>query len=339
MLNVAIVGVTGYTGEEILKLLLNHKNVKVTHLTSKIDKSEKINDLFLWLRKKVDLVCEDSVNIDDISKKASLVFLALPHKISMEFAPKFLSNGLKVIDLSADYRLPADIYKVWYGVGHRDEANIKNAVYGLPEINRKNIKSASLIANPGCYPTGSILASAPLVKEKVVELDNIIIDSKSGTTGAGRKPDVALSFAEVDENFKAYKINQHQHMPEIKDQLSILADVDVNITFVPHLVPMRRGILSTVYFEAKNNTDDKSVLGLYRKFYKGEPFVRVLDEGKFPQISDVVGTNFCDIGIKVQDKRIVVVSCIDNLTKGAAGQAVQNMNIISGLEETEALLW
>ena len=338
MLKVSIVGATGYTGEELLRLLFNHKDVEVVSLTAKIDKPEYASNLFSWYRAKNDLLCHNEVDINDISNKSQLVFLALPHRVSMEYAPEFLKRGLKVIDLSADYRLPKDIYKVWYGTEHKDESNISKAVYGLPELYRREIKKAQLIANPGCYPTSIILASAPLLKHNLVDVKNIIADSKSGVTGAGRKPDVSLSFGEVDQNLKAYKINKHQHMPEINKIMSDIAGKQIEITFVPHLIPMRRGILSTVYFESKKAMTAKYLVDFYKEFYKGETFVRVLGEGRFPQIQDVVRTNYCDLGVSAGNNKIVVVSCIDNLTKGAAGQAIQNMNIICGFDETEGFM-
>jgi N-acetyl-gamma-glutamyl-phosphate reductase len=211
-------------------------------------------------------------------------------------------------------------------------------VYGLPELYHDDIKKARLIANPGCYPTSAILGVAPMLKEKAVAEDSVIIDSKSGVTGAGRKPDLALAFSEVNENLKAYKVNEHQHKPEINKILSQVAGTKIDVVFTPHLIPMNRGILSTIYMKLAKKIDTNGAIDIYRKFYKGKPFVRIYDEGKLPQIRDIVGSNYCDIGVKVTSDKLITIACIDNLKKGAAGQAVQNMNIIAGFDETEGLV-
>ena len=336
MIKVGVVGATGYTGEEIIKILSRHSGVKITALSAIIDKPTKISEVFPALSGMCDIVCKE-LDVAEVSAACDLVFLALPHKVSMLFASKFLKAGRKVIDLSADYRLPGDVYQKWYGQGHKDMANIKNAVYGLPELYRKDIKGANLIANPGCYPTSAILGSAPLIKGGFVEPGDIIADSKSGVTGAGRKAALSLSFSEVDENLKAYKINAHQHKPEINQELGKLAGKDIDIVFTPHLIPMNRGILTTLYFKLKKKATSKELIAAYKKFYKNEPFVRVLDN-RLPETKNVVNSNFCDIGLSVTGDRVIVVSCIDNLTKGAAGQAVQNMNIMCGFDEKEGLI-
>ena len=337
MVKIGVVGATGYAGEEVIRILLNHKGVKITELSAIIDKEEPISSIFPAFKGKIDLICKKP-DPDGMAKNIDLVFLGLPHKVSMEIAPLFLKAKKLVIDLSADYRLAADVYKIWYGIEHKDKANIDEAVYGLPELYREKIKTARLLANPGCYPTGAILGIAPMLANKVINDSDIIVDSKSGVTGAGRKADIALSFAEVNENLKAYKVNEHQHKPEINKILSDVAGKAVNIVFTPHLIPMNRGILSTIYMKLNNKMDTKVISDLYRDFYKGRPFVRISDDGKLPQIRDVVGTNYCDIGIKVTDKNLIVIACIDNLKKGAAGQAVQNMNIMCGFAETEGLV-
>lgn len=336
MLNISVVGATGYTGEEIVKILSGHSGVKIKTLSAIIDKPTKISDLFPALSGKCDIICK-GLDVDEVLSSCDLVFLALPHKVSMRFAPRFLRYGKKVIDLSADYRLPAKVYKEWYGQEHKDKKNIEKAVYGLPELYRKDIKKASLIANPGCYPTSVILAAAPLVKEGLVELNDVIADSKSGVTGAGRKSSLSLIFSEVNESLKAYKVNVHQHKPEINQELTKLSGKDIDVVFTPHLIPINRGILSTLYFKLKIETTPKKLISVYEEFYKGEPFVRILQDG-LPQVRDVVNTNFCDIGLSITGKRAIVVSCIDNLTKGAAGQAVQNMNIMCGFDEKEGLI-
>jgi len=336
MLKIGVVGATGYAGEEVIKILINHKDVRITELQAVIDKEEPISSIFPGLKGKIDLVCK-SPDPAGMARNIDLVFLGLPHKVSMELAPAFLRCGKSVIDFSADYRLAPDVYKIWYGVEHKDKDNLPKAVYGLPELYYDAIKSAKLIANPGCYPTSVILGIAPMLKEKAIKTDCIIADSKSGVTGAGRKPDLALAFSEVNENLKAYKVNEHQHKPEITKILSEIAGKAIDVVFTPHLIPMNRGILSTIYLKLNKSLDTKAVIDIYKKFYKGKPFVRISDEGRLPQTRDVVFTNYCDIGLKAAGDTLIVVSCIDNLTKGAAGQAVQNMNIMCGFDETEAL--
>ena len=337
MLKVGVIGATGYTGEEMVKILSGHKKVNVTHLSAVIEKEEPISNIFPSLEGRIDKICKKP-NTDEAAKEADLLFLALPHRVSMGLAPKLLKSGKRVIDLSADYRLDPAAYKIWYGTEHKDKEFLPRAVYGLPEIYYSAIKSAKLVANPGCYPTSVILAIAPIVSAIEIDRASIIADSKSGVTGAGRKADIALSFGEVNENLKAYKVNEHQHKPEINKILSQIAGKEIDVIFTPHLIPMNRGILSTVYLPLKKKMDTKEAVELYKGFYKGKPFVRIYGEGKFPQIRDVVATNYCDIGIKITGTMAIVVSCIDNLKKGAAGQAVQNMNIMCGFEETEGLI-
>lgn len=336
MIKVGVVGATGYAGEEVIKILLGHKNVQITELSAVIDKEEPISALIPAFKGKLDIICKKP-DPAAMAKNVDLVFLALPHKVSMEIAPVFLNAGKIVIDLSADYRLESDIYKIWYGVEHKDKGNLDKAVYGLPELYSDRIKKAKLLSNPGCYPTGIILGIAPALKEKIVEQGRIIADSKSGATGAGRKADIGLLFSEINENLKAYKVNDHQHKPEINRYLSDVAGKAIDIIFTPHLIPMNRGILSTIYLRLTKKLDTKAVAEIYRNFYKGKPFVRICDAGKLPQVRDVVGTNYCDIGVKACGDDLIVVACIDNLKKGAAGQAVQNMNIICGFDETEGL--
>jgi len=339
MIKAAVVGATGYTGEELIGILSGHPDVEVTSLTAIVEGPVKFSTLFPHFKGKVDLICK-SLDVNEVSKVSDLVFLALPHRVSMEVAPKFLEKGKKVIDLSADYRLhDTKTYKRWYGIPHKDEGNLKNAVYGLPEVYRKRIKESNLIANPGCYPTGVILAALPMLKEKAYQPDYIIADSKSGLTGAGRKADINLCFGEVNENLKAYKINEHQHSPEINQELSLVANKKIEVVFVPHLIPVQRGILSTVYLKLKKGVSEKQIIDLYKKSYQKEPFVRVFEKGLLPQVKDVARTNFCDIGIKVDEKKglVIAVSAIDNLQKGASGQAAQNMNIMCGFEEKAGL--
>ncbi|MDD5428076.1 MAG: N-acetyl-gamma-glutamyl-phosphate reductase [Candidatus Omnitrophica bacterium] len=337
MIKVGILGATGYAGQEAIRILLRHKDVKITELARFSDTDEPISAVFPEFKGRIDLVCK-KIDPEAIAKNVDFVFLGLPHKAAMDIVPVFMKAGKSAIDISADYRLAPDVYKMWYGAEHKDKANLSKAVYGLPELYYSDIKKAKLIANPGCYPTSVILGIAPALKAKAIDPKNIIADSKSGTSGAGRKPDSALSFCEVNENLKAYKVNEHQHSPEINKILSAVSGGAINIVFTPHLIPMNRGILSTIYLRLNKKLDTKAVLDIYKDFYKGKPFVRISDEGKFPQIKDVVCTNYCDIGLKVTGETLIVISCIDNLTKGAAGQAIQNMNIMAGFDETEGLL-
>jgi len=336
MLKVGIVGATGYTGEELVKILVRHSQVSITSLSAIIDKPTKISDIFPSLAGKCDAVCKE-LDVDQVSKSCDLVFLALPHRVSMKYVPQFLKSGKKVIDLSADYRLSAGIYEKWYDAQHTDWDNLKEAVYGLPELYRDKINKAKLIANPGCYPTSIILGSLPIVKQGIAKVDTIIVDSKTGVTGAGRKAALPLSFAEVNESLKAYKVNTHQHKPEVNQELAKVTKKVVDIVFTPHLVPINRGILSTIYFKLKKDIDTKELANVYRKFYRTEPFVRVSSE-RLPEIKDVVNTNYCDIGVTATSSMAIIISCIDNLTKGAAGQAVQNMNIMCDFDEKEGLI-
>lgn len=332
MVKVAVVGATGYTGEELVEVLLKNDAVELTSLSAIVEKETQFSELYPKFGRRISLVCK-SLNIEKVSASSDLVFLALPHTVSMEIAPVFLKNGKKVIDLSADYRLPASIYEKWYSKKHADPVNLRKAVYGLPELNRDKIKNADLIANPGCYPTGIILGLLPMVKKIQETGAVIIIDAKSGVTGAGRKASISLLFGEVDENLKCYKPNEHQHMPEIEQVLSGAAGKEIKVNFIPHLIPMKRGILSTIYLQHKSLTEAEKIYAMYEDFFRHEPFVRVRPLGILPEIKDVVGTNFCDIGIKVSNGMVIIVSVIDNLLKGASGQAVQNMNIMMGIPE------
>ncbi|MCX5687062.1 MAG: N-acetyl-gamma-glutamyl-phosphate reductase [Candidatus Omnitrophica bacterium] len=317
MLKIGIMGSSGFAGEELIKILLAHPEVKITALAAKIEKTH-VSKMYPWANGMLDLDSYD-MSAEEVGKITDAVFLALPHKVSMDFTPCLLKQGKKVIDLSADFR-------------------IKNQVvlYGLPELYRKDIKDAGLIANPGCYPTSIILGCAPLLKNKIADTDYIICDSKSGVSGAGRTPTQALMFTEIAVNsFRPYKVNFHRHMPEIDQELSSLSGARVEVNFTPHLVPMERGILSTIYLKVAKKINTKEALKMYNDFYKGEYFVRVLEEGVLPDTKNVARSNFCDIGIKAFPERslVVVMTAIDNLVKGASGQAVQNMNIMYGFEE------
>jgi N-acetyl-gamma-glutamyl-phosphate reductase len=339
MIRAGIVGISGYSGKAVLELLLRHPNVRVTYVSA-YNTQGPIDDIWPSLRGRTKLVCEKF----DVSKAVELcdvVFLALPHTESMNFVGKLLKAGKRVIDLSADYRLDkASLYKTWYGVTHKEPKLLAKAVYGLPELFRERIKKADLIANPGCYPTAAILGLTPMVAINGNDIESIIIDAKSGVSGAGRKTSANLMFVEVNENFKAYKVLEHQHTPEINQCLSKVSTSPVDVTFVAHLLPNSHGILETIYIRLKSPMSLNEVHTLYKKFYKTEKFVRILPPGVQPETKNVVGTNFCDIGFAVSsDKTLVVItSAIDNLVKGAAGQAVQNMNIMCHFKETEGLL-
>ena len=337
MIKAGVVGATGYTGEELIEVLLRNPEVEITSLSRRMDNEAKFSDLYPRFAKKISLICR-KLDVNDVAEKSDIVFLALPHTSSMQVAPEFLKKGKRIIDLSADYRLPADTYEKWYGTPHTDKENLGAAVYGLPELNRELIKKALLVSNPGCYPTSVILALLPIVKLLADNGLEVISDSKSGTTGAGRKAMMPLSFSEVDENFKCYKPNEHQHMPEMEHVLSTAATSAIKVNFVPHLLPLRRGILSTIYVRHEGLPSETEIHDKYVKAYSNEPFVRVRPLGQMPEIQDVAGSNFCDVGIKVAGGMLVIVSVIDNLLKGASGQAVQNMNLMFGLDEKLGLI-
>lgn len=339
MLKVIVCGATGYTGFELIKLLLKHPEVEISAISAKIEKPQNLSDIFPELKGKLDMVCDEMKISDMIKTGGRIVFLALPHRVSMEFAPHFLEKGIKVIDLSADFRLKApSVYEKYYGISHICKEYLATSIYGLPELYKDKIKTAKLIANPGCYPTVAILSLAPLISKKAGDINELIIDAKTGVTGAGRKANLTFNFGEVAENMWAYKIGTHQHAPEIDQELSGLGKQNIKVLFVPHLVPMKRGILTTTYVKIKKCPAVSELIKLYKDFYKDAPFVRIYDEGKYPQTKDVYDSNFCDIGITTAEDRIVIIGCIDNLIKGASGQAIQNMNIACGFEETLGLL-
>ena len=341
MLRVGIVGASGYTGSELMRLLVTHpEQVELTCITSRTLAGQHVSSILPNLRGLVDLEFE-SPDIEKVADKSDIVFLGLPHKSSMIFAPKLLELGVKVIDFSADYRIKsADVYEKWYQE-HTSPHLLEEAVYGLPELHRTEIRGASLIANPGCYPTGAILALLPALKSGVVKSEGIIVDSKSGVSGAGKNPTETTHFPNRYDNFTAYKVGSHRHTPEIEQELSLAMGKDINICFVPHLVPMSRGILTTAYLKLSKSVSTEELLEIYSLHYEGEPFVRILDEGEFPQTQAVRGSNYCDIGVKVIEKSnlAVVISALDNLTKGASSQAMQNMNIVAGFDETAGLLY
>lgn len=340
MIRVVICGGSGYTGAELLRILLLHPEVEITAVTSERSAGKRVTDLFPHLHRYANLVFEPLGSKEKLADKGDLFFMALPHAASQEAVDFFFNKGKKVIDLSADYRLSdAAVYEEWYKTPHGYRDTLKKAVYGLPELYRERIKDAGLIANPGCYPTGAILGLCPALREGIIDNGTIIIDSKSGTSGAGRKGDVAVSFCEVNEGFKAYGIGVHRHTPEIEQELSALAGRKLVVNFTPHLVAIDRGIISTIYGKLAGPVDTGDVRALYAKTYGFEPFVNVLEEGVFPNAKNVRGSNYCEIGLKVNKRTgtLIIVTAIDNLVKGAAGQAVQNMNIMMGFRETTAL--
>jgi N-acetyl-gamma-glutamyl-phosphate reductase len=339
MIRVFICGGSGYTGSELLRILSKHPDVEITGVSSQKSAGKFVPELFPHLRSYANLAYQPLIK-EEILDKADLFFMALPHGESQAAVDYFFRHGKMVIDLSADYRLrDAGIYASWYKVPHACQATLKKAVYGLPEVYRGKIKKARLIANPGCYPTGAILGFLPAVRNRLVDPSSLVIDSKSGTSGAGRKADLSVAYCEVNEGFKAYAIGTHRHTPEIEQELSLLAGKNVVVNFTPHLLPVDRGILTTIYARLAKKTGAGALEKIYREAYQGEPFVRVLPDGMYPNIKNVRGTNYCDIGLKLNERTntLIVVTAIDNLVKGASGQAVQNMNIMAGLQETLSL--
>jgi len=339
MTRVAVVGATGYTGAELVRILSQHPKATLTVITSRQYAGVRFDAVFPHLRGSVDLVCE-AVSPERMDEHSDVVFLALPHKLPMTYAPELLKMGKKVIDLSADFRFKnAQTYESHYQP-HFAKELLQKAVYGLCEIYARDIAQASLIGNPGCYPTSALLPLVPFVKEALIDLKTIIVDSKSGVSGAGRSLSLATHFCEVNESHKAYKVAQHRHNPEIEEILSAEACRPVRITFVPHLVPMTRGMLTTIYADLSQPVPEGSLRERLAAFYRGRPFIRICPEGAMPDTAHVRGTNYCDIGLKVDGRtnRLILVSVIDNLVKGAAGQAVQNMNIMLGFDETTGLL-
>jgi N-acetyl-gamma-glutamyl-phosphate reductase len=333
----AVLGASGYTGYDLLRLLTAHPGVEISYLTAEKHAGRNICDVFPQMSGFLDmeLMPLDAASIpDDIE----LVFLALPHGTSAAVVKEIYERDVKIVDLGADFRLSLDTYTKWYGE-HPCPELIEEAAYGIPEINRDSIKTAKLVANPGCYPTSAILGLAPLVKNALIDTDAIVVDSKSGVSGAGRSPSLDYHFCEVNEGVKAYKIGEHRHMPEIEEVLSNYSGQDVKVSFTPHLIPMDRGILSTIYVKLNEAKSTGELLSLYENHYKAERYIRISPEKVYPSTTQVRGSNFCDIGLRAEPSNdtAVIVSAIDNLVKGASGAAVQNMNIIAGFEESEGL--
>jgi N-acetyl-gamma-glutamyl-phosphate reductase len=338
MMKAAIFGASGYTGQELTRILSGHSEVKLVAVTSRRFAGQPVAEVFPSLQGLTSLKYQNAIP-SQISKVCDVVFLALPHGVSMNIAPEFIRAGKIVIDLSADYRLrDVKTYEAWYGK-HDSAKFIKDAVYGIPELNRQKIKQTKFIANPGCYPTSIILGLAPLLTKKLIDVSTIIADSASGVSGAGREPLTGSLFCEVDGGFKAYKVGKHRHLPEIEQELNALAGKKFAITFAPHLLPVKRGILSTIYATLKKDINLPELHSIYSSFYAEEKFVRICPAGIYPNISSVCGSNYCDIGFAIdpRTKKVIIIAAIDNLIKGAAGQAVQNMNIICGFQEDAGL--
>ncbi len=335
MVRVAIIGASGYTGAESIEMILRHGEAELTYLSALPEECGAVEEVFPKFKGRCGLQIEP-LDIDKLSGMADVALCCLPHKVSMGFVPNLLKAGLKVVDFSADYRIKdAAVYEKFYQVKHTDTANLERAVYGLPELFREQIKGVDLIANPGCFPTGAILAVAPLLKNSLIETDSIIVNAVTGSSGAGKNPSVKFHFPNMNENIFAYGIGTHRHMPEMEQIAGEIAGADVQMLFQPHVGSFDRGILSTVYCQPKKKTDGVQLMKLYKDFYASEIFVQVCKEA--PAVKNVAGTNYCHVYPVSVKGRIVVFSAIDNLVKGASGQAVQNMNIIFGLEETLGL--
>ncbi len=338
-IKVGIVGATGYAGAELVRILTAHPDVELTALISQSYVGQPISEVYPHLYKHAPQHCRE-LDVPDLAGECDVVFTALPHGHAVPVALQVLEAGKKFIDLGADFRFRRPgIYEQWYKVEHGAPDLLKKAVYGLPEIRREEIKTASLVGNPGCYPTSVILGLAPLLKNGLVDTGTVVADSKSGVSGAGRGLALGTHFGEVNENFRAYNVGVHRHTPEIEQELSGLAGEDMVISFTPHLTPMNRGILSTIYARLNRPATLEEVRSLYDDFYSDEFFVRLLPPGMLPQTKAVTGSNHCDVTPVVDPRtgRVVVISAIDNLVKGAAGQAVQNMNLMFGLPETTGL--
>lgn len=340
MMKLGIVGASGYSGSELLRFLVNHPGkLEIALCTSETYAGQYIDSVLPNLRGFLSSKFE-ALDIDSLKDRVDVVVLAVPHKVAMSFVPQILAQGLRIVDFSADYRLEdAETYEAWYHVDHTSTSLMSKSVYGLPERYRDCIRSAQLVANPGCYPTSAILAAMPFVKQGIVALDSIIVDSKSGISGAGPKPSENTHYANRESNFIAYNIGVHRHTPEIEQELSAVASEPVRVTFTPHLVPMTRGILSTVYMRLTAEISTAEAVAIYTNFYENEPFVRVLPTGTYPQTKAVLGSNYCDVGLEVdaRTRRIVAMAAIDNLGKGAAGAVVQNLNLMFGFKETDGL--
>lgn len=340
MIKVGIIGATGYAGNELVRILVNHPEVEIKWLGSKSYDGEKYSDIYRNTFEIIDGICT-AKTLEEISEDVDVIFTATPQGyLAGLLTDKVLENA-KIIDLSADFRLKdVDIYEEWYKIDHKRPDLIDEAVYGLCEINRDKITPETrIIANPGCYTTTSILTLYPMVKEGVIDPNTIIIDAKSGTTGAGRKAVTANLFCEVNESMKAYGVGTHRHTPEIEEQLGYACGLDIKLIFTPHLVPMNRGIIATCYANLSKDISEEEIRDIYNKYYKDEKFVRVLDKGVVPETRFTKGSNYVDVNFFIEKRtnRLIMIGTLDNIVKGAAGQAVQNMNILFGLKEYTGL--
>ncbi len=339
MTRAAIIGATGYAGAELVRILSGHPDVELTAVTSRQYAGVRIDQVYPAFSEVIDLVCEE-YSVDRICEQADVVFMALPHQLPMSFVPDFIKRDKKVIDLSADFRFnDAAIYESAYQP-HSAKELLQSAVYGLSEIYTDQIRDADLIGNPGCYPTSVLLPLVPLLKKGILDLSTLVADSKSGVSGAGRSLSLATHYCEVTESFKPYKVAVHRHNPEMDAILSREAQTAISITFVPHLIPMSRGMLTTIYAKPAVDLAEGDIADCFAAAYAKRPFVRLCPQDRLPNTLNVRGTNYCDIGFKLDERnnRLILVSAIDNVVKGAAGQAVQNMNIMLGLDETAGLL-
>ena len=338
-IKVGIIGATGYVGEELVRILCRHPQVTGIAVAAVDAPGQPLSRVYPHLAGFADMEILGADQVPDLIAGSDLVFSALPHGLSAPVARQALAAGRRVIDMAADFRLPDQaLYEQWYQAAHEAPDLLGEAVYGLPELFRSAVVGARLIANPGCYPTSALLALAPLMKQGLVEQDSLIVDSKSGVSGAGRTLALGSHYSECNDNVRAYAVTAHRHTPEISYYASVLAGSKVEVVFTPHLIPMTRGILSTVYAELLQTLDAASLRQIYRDFYAGEQFIQIMGEGGWPETKWVQGTNRCCLGLAVAgQKRLIVVSVIDNLVKGAAGQAVQNMNLMFGLPESIGL--
>ncbi len=339
MIKAGIIGATGYAGAELVRLLMGHKEVEIVWYGSRSYVDQRYASVYQNMFQIVDAKCLDD-NIEELARQADVIFTATPQGYLASVLTEGILNNTKIVDLSADFRIKdVAIYEKWYKIEHKSPQFIKEAVYGLCEINREDIKKARLIANPGCYTTCSILTAYPLAKEGLIDMNSLIVDAKSGTSGAGRGAKLPNLFCEVNENMKAYGVASHRHTPEIEEQLAYASGEEVLINFTPHLVPMNRGILATEYANLKKDVSYEEVKAIYDAYYKDEKFIRVLPEGICPETKWVEGSNYVDINFKIDPRthRIIMMGVLDNLVKGAAGQAVQNMNLLFGLPEDEGL--
>lgn len=337
-MKIGVIGASGYTGQELLRILTHHPKVEIAYATSERFAGSAVDEVFPSFKGIIDLQFR-KLSVPHIARDADFIFTALPHGQSMDVVAECIKKGKKVVDLSADFRLKdAALYERWYGK-HSCPDLLSEAVYGLPEIYRDEIKKAQLVANPGCYPTGAILALTPLLEGGIIDPVSIIVDAKSGVSGAGRSPSMTNLFGEVAEGLKAYNVANHRHTPEMEQELSVRTGEGIHILFVPHLIPINRGILSTCYARTNGALSTAKASKAFQQRYGKEPFVRLVPSSTFPSTMEVRGSNYCDIGVMVDDSsgQIVVISAIDNLAKGASGQAVQNMNIMCGFPETMGL--